>query len=90
MRNFLGDSTGEKEKVLTAFFFFIPVLPTECSYKPGRWRGEEAASESPSVSFSPRETGSDLILPANVVRARLHLPQSSSELLIGPSELIKR
>lgn len=38
----------------------------------------------------PRGTGSDLILPANVVRGPLHLPQNSSELLIGPSELIKR
>lgn len=38
----------------------------------------------------PRGIGSDLILPANVVGGRLHLPQHSSELLIGPSELIKR
>ena len=44
----------------------------------------------PAGLLLPRETGSDLILPANVVRVRLHLPQSSSELLIGPSELIKR
>lgn len=57
MRNFLGDSTGEKEKSAYRFFFFIPVLPTECSYKPGQWRGEEAASESPSVSFSPGRLG---------------------------------
>lgn len=64
--------------------------PTECSNKPsGRWRREAEASARQRVLL-PRGIGSDLILPANVVRAPLHLPQNSSELLIGPSELIKR
>lgn len=75
---------GEK-KVLTVFF-----SPTECSYKPsGRSRWEAAVSARQLVVL-PRGIGSDLILPANVVRGPLHLPQNSSELLIGPSELIKR
>lgn len=44
----------------------------------------------PAHLLLPRGIGNDLILPANVVRGRLHLPQHSSDLLIGPSELIKR
>ena len=71
--------------MLTGFF-----PPTECSYKPsGRCRREGEASARQPVLL-PRGIRSDLILPANVVRGPLHLPQNSSELLIGPSELIKR
>lgn len=84
MRKFLGDSVGKKN----AYCFFFPPLSVHINLL-----GEGAerllclkASRSPS----PWGTASDLILLANVVRGRLYLPQYSSELLIGPSELIKR
>lgn len=87
MSKFLGDSAGgKKEKCLPP----PPSPHPKCSYKPsGCWRREAVVSTRQLVLL-PRGTGSDLILPANVVRGPLHLPQNSSELLIGPSELIKR
>lgn len=74
-----------EKKMLTVFF---PPLSVHINLLGER--AERLPCLKASRSPSPWGTASDLILLANVVRGRLYLPQYSSELLIGPSELIKR
>lgn len=88
MRKFLVDSTSKKEKKCLPLFS-SPLQPSVHINLMGHGDGRVLCLKA-SRLLPPRGIGSDLILPANVVRGRLHLPQRSSGLLIGPSELIKR